>query len=123
MRKVTAPSYGRAALAAAAVLAIAVPSLVMAAGSGSSYPRPKFAEIVGPGTDSPSSVTAYTLAVTFTDSTQSTFIAPLVTWSANRGSWSGNNYTAPGSTGSALLTGKYTSSGATVTANRSILIQ
>lgn len=126
MMKQKGLSIGRIAFALAAVLSVAGSGMVFAAGPGPDYPRPTRAVLLGPGTVSPNSINGYTLEVYFVTGPPATFAGPPATFSATAGTWneSNANYTAPSSsTPRVLLTGKFTSSDATVTVNRAIVVQ
>jgi hypothetical protein len=124
MQKVNS-SFGRMILAFIAVLAIAGPGMVFA-GSGTTYPAPKFAVIDGTFTAVGTSTAS--LFVTYVDGTTVTWTtSPPVTFSATNGHFSGVTYTPPAGavagTTRDLLKASYSSQGVTVTANRVVTLQ
>jgi hypothetical protein len=124
MDKVGRLSLFRTFLAVAAVLIVAIPSFVSAAGPAASYPAPRLARIVGPASVAPGNIGSYQLYVTFVDGSTAVLNAPPVVFSvpANEGTFTGDNLLVNNAyTGSwVLVTGKFSSNGYSVTANRTI---
>jgi hypothetical protein len=108
----------RSILAVCAVLVVAGPGLVLAGGEPG-Y-TPKFLQILGPSNVPVGTTAEYSARVVFTDDSEATFTGDPVTFSAVRGSFSGNVYTAPGTTGRDRITGTYTNNGVTVTGTKFI---
>jgi hypothetical protein len=124
MRKATSTSFGRILLALVAVLVVAGPGVVLAGGGNPSYAKPKFAQVVGNTIVAPSGTATYSLKVTFTDGTITTFTGAPAVFSTVLGSIdSTGNYTAPSSTGRDRITGSYSQDGVTVTGNKTVFIQ
>jgi len=118
-------TWCRAAMAVAAVLAVAAPGLVLAAGPGTTYAPPRMARIVGSATVTHNTPSSYSLFVTFTDGSTATFNGSPATFSATKGSFTGNVYMAPVVAPSPpydALHATYSNSGYKVTANRVITI-
>jgi hypothetical protein len=123
MHKVGHQNLFRTVLAGIAVLTVAIPSFVYAAGPSVSYPAPRLARLIGPGTVGLGHLGAYSLYVTFVDGSTATFNGAPATFSvpASEGTFTGNSLLVSGTAGAyVLITGKMTSSGYSVTANRTI---
>jgi hypothetical protein len=121
MHTVGKNSYARTALATIAVLCVAIPSLVFAAGPASNYPAPRTAQLLGPATVAPGNIGAYTLYVGFVDGTHASFTGAPAQFSvpATEGTFTGNSlHVNSGYSGYVLITGKLTESGYSVTTNR-----
>jgi len=110
-------------LAFAAVLVVAGPGMVLAGGDGSQYNDPQLAVLLGPSTVAAGATADYSLKVTFTDGTEATYTGAPATFSAVKGSFSGNTYTAPGDTGRDGLTGSFSGSTKTATGQKIIRVQ
>jgi hypothetical protein len=127
MHKVGHQNLFRTVLAGIAVLTVAIPSFVSAAGPSVSYPAPRLARLIGPASVAPGHAGSYSLYVTFVDGSTATFDGAPATFSvpANEGTFTGDNLiVSPTYTGAyVLITGKMTSSGYSVTANRTISTQ
>jgi hypothetical protein len=110
----------RSALAMGAVLAVAGPGMVLAGGPGPDY-VPRILQLIGPSSVPTNSTAAYTARVTFTNNAVIEFTGAPVVFSAARGSFSGNVYTAPATSGRDSLKGVYTNADVTVTGTKIVL--
>jgi hypothetical protein len=107
-------------LALIAVLAVAGPGFVLAGAPTASYPKPLYADIIGPSVVAPGGSASYSLVVTYSDGTSSPATSG-VTWSARNGTFSGNTYT--NTTGSKdLLSATFSNGVGSGKANRLITI-
>lgn len=107
----------RSVLALGAVLAVAGPGLVLA---GEASYTPRILQVLGPGSVPVNGSASYSAKVTFTDNSTQTFSGAPATFSAARGTMSGNVYTAPATSGRDSVRSTYTSNGVTVTGTRII---
>lgn len=110
----------RSVLALGAVLAVAGPGMVLAGGPGPDY-VPRVLQLLGPGSVPVTSSAAYTARVTFTNTAVIDFTGAPVVFSAARGSFTGNVYTAPATAGRDSLKGVYTNASVTVTGTKIVL--
>lgn len=108
----------RRMFAFAAMIAVAGPGLVFADGGNPSYPIPESAVLVGPDHVSPTFTANYRLNVRFSDHSTAQFISPTATFTAQKGSFSGNVYMAPAIQGKDVLTGTYQQGTVQVVANK-----
>jgi len=105
-----------------ATLVIAGPGMVMAGGSGPSYTKPTIAVLVGPSSVPANGTAAYSLKVTFTDGSQTTYTGAPATFDAVKGSFTGNTYTAPGAAGKDGVEGTLSQNGGFATGHKIITI-
>jgi hypothetical protein len=112
-------NFLRSVLAMSAVLAVAGPGMVLA-GDGLPGYAPKILQLLGPSSVPKGTNRAYTARVTFTNNQVVDFTGDPVVFSAARGSFSGNVYTAPGDTGRDSLKGVITNEGVTATGTKII---
>jgi hypothetical protein len=110
----------RSVLALGAVLAVAGPGLVLADGPGPDY-VPKILQLIGPSSVATSTSASYIARVTFTNNVVCDFTGAPVVFSAARGGFSGNTYTAPATSGRDSLKGVYTNASVTVTGTKIVL--
>jgi len=109
-------------LAVIAVLAVAGPGMVYAVSPTTSYAKPISGVILGPTVVAPSGSAPYTLKVTFSDGTSSD-VTGSSTFTAVLGSFTGNTYHAPATTGRDRITATYSNSSGSVVANKIIFVQ
>jgi hypothetical protein len=109
-------------LAFAATLVVAGPGMVLAGGGGPSYGTPTGVVLVGPSAVATGSSSPYSLKVFFSDGSSSIFTSS-ASFSAIKGSFSGNTYQAPASPGKDGLRGTAVVSGATVIGTKLVTVQ
>jgi hypothetical protein len=110
----------RSVLALGAVLAVAGPGLVLANNPDPTY-VPRILQLLGPSSVPVNTSANYIARVTFTNGVVCDFTGAPVVFSAVRGSFSGNTYTAPATAGRDRLQGVYTNAGVTVTGTKIVL--
>ena len=123
MRKTNDTSWGRMVLALMATLVIAGPGMVLAGGNGPNYVKPTIAVLIGPGSVPASGTASYSLKVTFSDGSVTTYTGAPATFDAVKGAFSGNSYTAPSATGKDGVEGTLSQNGAFATGHKIISIQ
>jgi hypothetical protein len=111
----------RSVLALGAVLAVAGPGLVLAGEDPNASYTPKILQLIGPGSVPVSDSADYIARVTFTNDVVADYTGAPVVFSAVRGSFSGNTYTAPATSGRDRLQGALTQNGVTVTGTKIVL--
>ena len=125
MRQLYMGQWVRMALALAAVLLVAGPGLVLAAGPNPAY-QPKSSVLIGPTSLKVGQSTQYTLRVTFSDgstldfppATPNPFVTNQLTFSATNGTITGTGaYTAPNTPGKVRITGTFKQNGVQVTSS------
>jgi hypothetical protein len=128
MQTVKSVSWVRMVLAFGAVLLVAGSGLAIAAGPGATY-VPTSSVILGPSNVSASSVTQYTLEVTFNDGSKFDFpssVGPTgsaLTFSAVNGAITSSGVFTAGAAGRAKVAGAYTQNNVTTSASRFIFVQ
>jgi hypothetical protein len=125
MRKSSTWSLGRMVLTVAAMLVIAVPSLVYAVNPIPGYPKPQYGVIEGPATINAGVASGkYSLYVVFVDGSNSTFYAPEVTFTASAGTFNTNTgQLTDSSPGRVLITAQAIFSGVLISTSRVITVQ
>jgi hypothetical protein len=113
-------NFLRSVLAMCAVLAVAGPGMVLA-GEGVPNYAPKILQLIGPSSVAVNGSATYTARVTFTNNQVVEFSGDPVVFSAARGSFTGNVYTAPSTTGRDSLRGTITNLGVTATGTKIVL--
>jgi hypothetical protein len=116
----TKNNYLRSILALGAVLVVAGPGLVLA-GEGLPGYVPRSLQLIGPGSVPVTTSASYIARVTFTNNAVIEFTGAPVVFSAARGSFSGNVYTAPATAGRDSLKGVITNESVTATGTKIVL--
>jgi hypothetical protein len=109
-------------LALVATLVVAGPGMVLAGGNGPNYTKPTIAVLVGPGSVKTNGLATYSLKVTFSDGSSTTYTGAPATFDAVKGSFSGNTYTAPSGPGKDGVEGTLSQNGAFATGHKIITI-
>jgi hypothetical protein len=111
----------RSVLAFGAILAVAGPGLVLAGGDPNASYIPKILQLIGPSSVPVNQSADYIARVTFTNNVVADYTGAPVVFSAVRGSFTGNTYTAPATAGRDRLQGVLTQNGVTVTGTKIVL--
>jgi hypothetical protein len=111
----------RSILAFGAILAVAGPGLVLAGGDPNASYIPKVLQLIGPGSVPTTTSADYIARVTFTNNVIADYTGAPVVFSAARGGFTGNTYTAPATAGRDRLQGVLTQNGVTVTGTKIVL--
>jgi hypothetical protein len=113
-------SWGRVALALAAVLVVAGPSLVLAGSPNSSY-VPKSSVLLGPKDVKAGTTAQYTLRVTFTNSVVCDFPPTTgATFTSANGTITSSGLFTAGTVGRARVSGSFSQNSVTTTSSRII---
>jgi hypothetical protein len=109
-------------LALVATLVVAGPGMVLAGGNGPNYVKPTIAVLIGPGSVPAGGTATYSLKVTFSDGSQTTYTGAPATFDAVKGSFTGNTYTAPTDQGKDGVEGTLSQNGGFATGHKIISI-